>query len=216
MLNRVEKEILEKNKEAKTKLVEVEKIKERAKETFEKGQKPKTILITCSDSRVVEEYALEELPGEVFTIRTAGQVLGEEVFETIYYGLLHLNVNEIIVMGHNKCGAVNATKELVEKSKELKEEVYLFKNIVRQIERAIFKAKEYDFENNYEIINIFNIMDYIAKDPIVRMKKPKISGFFYHLEDLSVEYIAYYDWEKEKIVIEKEELKKKIGEEFEF
>ncbi|MEO2154921.1 MAG: carbonic anhydrase [Nanoarchaeota archaeon] len=214
MLNKVEKEIIEKNREfeEKHKLKSFNEIINKAKETFEKGQKPKTILITCSDSRVLEEIALEELPGEVFTIRTAGQVLGEEVFETIYYGLIHLNVKEIIVLGHNKCGAVNATKEIIEKQQE--EELFLFKNIVRQLERAIFKAKEIkeEFENKYEIINIFNIMDYLAKDPIIRKVKPKISGFIYHLEDLKVEYIAYYNWEKEKIIIEDEKLREKIKE----
>ena len=212
MINEIEKEILKANEEFEKqhKLKSFEEIYQKARETYKKGQKPIAILITCSDSRVLEEIALEELPGTIFTIRTAGQVLGEETLETIYYALYHLDVKELIVMGHDKCGAVNATKEILEKN--LKEEMFLFKNIIRQLKRAVEKAKDYDFENKYEIINVFNIMDYLANDPLIKNKKPKISGFLYHLENLEVEYLAYYDWEQDKIIIENEKLKKKIKE----
>lgn len=74
-----------------------------------KGQKPHTIVITCSDSRVIPEYIFKANFGELFVIRTAGNVLNIGELGTIEYGISHLKIKDIVVMGHTSCGAIHAS-----------------------------------------------------------------------------------------------------------
>jgi carbonic anhydrase len=82
---------------------------------FEKlasGQQPTSLLITCSDSRIVPELLTQTEPGDLFVLRNAGNIVtpcstepsGEAA--TIEYALRVLRVEEMIVCGHSHCGAI--------------------------------------------------------------------------------------------------------------
>ena len=73
------------------------------------GQKPKAIILSCSDSRVPPEIVFDQGLGDVFVIRTAGEVADPVALASIEYALEHLGSNLILVMGHSGCGAVKAT-----------------------------------------------------------------------------------------------------------
>lgn len=72
------------------------------------GQKPHTIVLSCSDSRVPPEVVFDQKLGEIFVIRTAGQALDSSAIGSIEYAIAHLGSNLIVVMGHESCGAVKA------------------------------------------------------------------------------------------------------------
>lgn len=72
------------------------------------GQTPHTIVLSCSDSRVPPEVVFDQKLGEVFVIRTAGEMVDDSVLASIEYGVEHLGANLILVMGHSSCGAVKA------------------------------------------------------------------------------------------------------------
>ena len=74
-----------------------------------KGQHPEVLVITCSDSRVVPEYIFNCGLGDIFVIRTAGNVINEGELATVEYAIEHLKVKRIVVLGHTHCGAVHAT-----------------------------------------------------------------------------------------------------------
>ena len=74
-----------------------------------KGQHPEVLVITCSDSRVVPEYIYNCSLGDIFVIRTAGNVINEGELATVEYAIEHLKVKRIVVLGHTHCGAVHAT-----------------------------------------------------------------------------------------------------------
>jgi carbonic anhydrase len=75
-------------------------------------QQPETLLITCSDSRIVPDLLTQTQPGELFVIRNAGNIIppygaangGEGA--SLEFALEVLNVRHIIVMGHSQCGAM--------------------------------------------------------------------------------------------------------------
>ncbi|MFG2622834.1 carbonic anhydrase [Streptomyces sp. NPDC048507] len=85
---------------------------------LEAGQSPQALFITCSDSRVVPALITGARPGELFELRTAGNVvppyprtagdrpLGEAA--TIEYAVRVLGVRDIVVCGHSHCGAIGA------------------------------------------------------------------------------------------------------------
>ena len=76
-----------------------------------KGQTPFAMVLSCADSRVPPEMIFNVGLGELFIIRTAGQVTDKAVLASIEYGAEHLNVPLLVVMGHDSCGAVKAAIE---------------------------------------------------------------------------------------------------------
>ena len=75
-----------------------------------KGQHPYALVITCSDSRVIPEEIFSCSLGELFVIRTAGNVINEGELASIEYGIEHLHVQAVVVLGHTMCGAIHAAK----------------------------------------------------------------------------------------------------------
>ena len=79
------------------------------KDTTVNGQHPATIVVCCSDSRVIPEAIFSAGIGEIFTIRVAGNVLLDSQLGSVQYAAGHLGSKTIIVLGHTHCGAVGAT-----------------------------------------------------------------------------------------------------------
>ena len=96
------------NKEFLNKLENDKVLKDRRDELV-KGQHPEVLVITCSDSRVVPEIIFNCSLGDIFVIRTAGNVINEGELATVEYAIEHLKVKRIVVLGHTHCGAVHAT-----------------------------------------------------------------------------------------------------------
>ncbi|GAA3500891.1 carbonic anhydrase [Streptomyces prasinosporus] len=79
------------------------------------GQAPQALFITCSDSRVIPSLITGARPGELFELRTAGNIVppygsGQPSGEaaTIEYAVEVLGVTDVVVCGHSHCGAVGA------------------------------------------------------------------------------------------------------------
>lgn len=73
-----------------------------------KGQHPSAVIITCSDSRVPPELLFNATLGELFVVRTAGEVVADIELGSIEYAVDHLDAKLIVVLGHTSCGAVSA------------------------------------------------------------------------------------------------------------
>lgn len=71
-------------------------------------QHPHTIILSCSDSRVPPEIVFDQRLGDLFVVRTAGEVLDKAALASIEYALVHLHSRLLVVMGHESCGAVKA------------------------------------------------------------------------------------------------------------
>lgn len=77
-------------------------------------QHPFAIIFGCSDSRLAAEIIFDVGLGDVFVVRTAGQVIDDAVLGSLEYGVGVLNVPLIVVLGHDSCGAVTATANAVQ------------------------------------------------------------------------------------------------------
>ena len=73
-----------------------------------KGQQPFATIVGCSDSRVPPELVFDAGFGELFIIRVAGNVISPEVMGSIQYAAVHLKTPLFVVLGHERCGAVQA------------------------------------------------------------------------------------------------------------
>lgn len=76
------------------------------------GQQPETLFITCSDSRIDPALITQTLPGDLFVIRNAGNLVptrqASGVAATLEFGIEVLGVKHLVVCGHSHCGAVAA------------------------------------------------------------------------------------------------------------
>ena len=78
------------------------------------SQNPRTLFISCSDSRLVPELVTQREPGDLFVIRNAGNIVpshGPEpggVTATVEYAVAGLGVTDIVICGHSDCGAMTA------------------------------------------------------------------------------------------------------------
>ncbi len=80
------------------------------------AQAPYAVLVSCSDSRVPPEIIFGSGLGELFTIRVAGNTIDTTALGSIEYAVDHLGVPLVVVMGHERCGAVSAAADVVQKN----------------------------------------------------------------------------------------------------
>ncbi|MEU1376099.1 carbonic anhydrase [Streptomyces triculaminicus] len=79
--------------------------------------RPTTLFIGCSDARVVPELITQSEPGELFVVRTAGNLVPayapgpDGIAASIEYAVAVLGVTDIVVCGHSACGAMTALAE---------------------------------------------------------------------------------------------------------
>src|SRR5882757_10934799 len=78
------------------------------------GQKPTVALFGCGDSRVAAELIFDQGLGNMFVVRTAGHVIDSAVLGSIEFAVTVLNVPLIVVLGHDSCGAVQATLSAID------------------------------------------------------------------------------------------------------
>ena len=81
--------------------------------TLAQGQQPFATLVGCSDSRVGPEQLFGAGLGELFIVRTAGNNVDTAGMGSIEYSVMALKVPLIVVLGHEKCGAVAAATQVV-------------------------------------------------------------------------------------------------------
>jgi carbonic anhydrase len=72
------------------------------------GQKPFAAILGCADSRVPSEIIFDQGLGDLFVVRVAGNVATSEEIGSLEYGTLVLGAKVLLVLGHEKCGAVKA------------------------------------------------------------------------------------------------------------
>ena len=82
--------------------------REQALLTAQKAQTPYAAILTCSDSRVPPEHIFSAGIGDIFVIRTAGNVVGDFALGSIEFAVDQLHVPLVMVMGHTQCAAVAA------------------------------------------------------------------------------------------------------------
>jgi carbonic anhydrase len=73
------------------------------------GQNPYAGILSCADSRIAPEYAFDSGRGDLFVCRIAGNFASEETIASLEFAVAVLNVPLFMVLGHDACGAVDAT-----------------------------------------------------------------------------------------------------------
>jgi carbonic anhydrase len=119
------------------------------------GQAPRAAVFSCVDSRVAPEFLFDTGVGDLMVIRTAGEVLDPQIAESVSYGPAALEAPLLVVLGHQKCGAVTAAHDAFvaeeaaaegdddgEEEEEAEEHDYALPETVEALRPAYEAAKE--------------------------------------------------------------------------
>ena len=155
-----------------------------------KGQHPFAVILSCSDSRVPPEILFDQGLGDLFVVRIAGNILDDDVLGSIEYAVEHLGVSLVVVLGHEKCGAVIAAVKGVN-------QVCHIQSLVKRLQPAVDQAKteKGDITDNAIHDNIQMDVNNLKKsEPIlaeyVKAGNLKIVGSYYHLNNGKVDFIS--------------------------
>ena len=143
------------------------------------GQQPFAAILSCSDSRTAPEVIFDRGLGDLFIVRNAGNVPGPLALESLHYAAAHLGARLILVLGHTKCGAVDAT--LSGQTGDIPE-------TAKEIEPAVAKSKSMsgDALDNAISENVrLTVQKLSTRPPLGEMVKAgdlQIVGAVYHLD----------------------------------
>jgi carbonic anhydrase len=157
-----------------------------------KGQNPFATIFSCVDSRVPPELIFDRGLGDLFVIRTAGHVIDHAVLGSLEFGVAELKIPLLMVLGHEKCGAVKATVEAVEHNATAEAEINWLVEGIRPAVEAV-KEQSGDLLDNAVKANISLTVERLKGSAILsealEKRELRIVGGRYDLDTGLVEII---------------------------
>jgi len=152
-------------------------------------QAPFAVIVACSDSRVPPEIVFDHSLGDLFVVRVAGNIIDDFAIGSIEYAVSVLEAKLILVLGHERCGAVDAALKGLKFNNHIKK-------VLKAIEPAV-KATKNEKENILEKTikaNVKNVRESLEKSrPLLGKLFQKgaieIKGAYYSLETGVVEIL---------------------------
>ncbi|MDP2331209.1 MAG: carbonic anhydrase [Reyranella sp.] len=151
-----------------------------------KGQAPFAAILGCADARVAPELAFDQEPGELFVVRVAGNFVTPDGLGSLEFGAAVLGTKVIMVLGHNSCGAINATVAALQKSNTLPGHIAGLVTAIKPGVEPVVKAGGADLEQRAVVANVqANVRRLQTEKPIlgdmVAAGKLKVVGAYYDL-----------------------------------
>ncbi|WP_409997210.1 carbonic anhydrase [Bradyrhizobium cosmicum] len=164
------------------------------REALAGGQNPFAAVLSCADSRIAPEYAFDAGRGDLFVCRVAGNFAGVETIASMEYAVAVLGAPLILVLGHDACGAVDATLKAIRDNKSPP-------GHIPTLVDAIAPAAKAAMQQGGEVLDQAirqNVIDNVAKlksaAPILNAAaeqgKLKVLGGIYRLTTGTVDLIA--------------------------
>ena len=158
-------------------------------ESLVDGQHPYAAIISCADSRVPPNEVFDCDLGEIFVVRTAGNVVAEFELGSIEYAVEHLGTPLVMVLGHTGCGAVAGAYDWTGGEGAL---AAIMDEVSPSVERARKKASAKDeIISLSEIYNVENSVKRLKASPILAaLPQGAIVGAKYDIHTGAVEIIC--------------------------
>jgi carbonic anhydrase len=159
------------------------------------GQHPFAAVLSCADSRVPVEVLFDQGLGDIFSVRVAGNVADVSEMASLEYGVEHLQIPVVVVLGHTKCGAVSAAISGGELPPHLAHLLGLIAPAVTQGRKIAPALSGNDRVTDVVRRNVVMTMGTLLTDsPIIReaveSKKLKLVGAVYDLDDGKVRFMG--------------------------
>ncbi|OCK59969.1 carbonic anhydrase [Bradyrhizobium sp. LMTR 3] len=158
------------------------------------GQNPHAAILSCADSRIAPEFAFDSGLGDLFVCRVAGNFANDDTVASMEYAAAVLNTPLILVLGHDRCGAVDAT---IQSLKDDKPPPGHIPSLIAALAPAV-KASSQQSGDALANATRQNVVDNVNKlksaTPIlnaaVEQNKLKVVGGLYRLDTGSVELLS--------------------------
>src|ERR1700722_15235754 len=164
------------------------------REALAGGQNPYAGILSCADSRIAPEYAFDTGRGDLFVCRGAGNFANDETVASLEYAVAILNTPLILVLGHDSCGAVDAT------IKSLRDNTTLPGHLPSLVEALAPSVRASADQPGDKLANAIkqNVIDTVAKlksaTPILKAAfeqgKINVVGGIYRLANGKIEMVA--------------------------
>lgn len=146
-----------------------------------KGQKPFAAILGCADSRFPSEIIFDQGLGDLFVCRVAGNVATPEEIGSLEFGSLVLGTKVIVVVGHKRCGAVEATIKGAQVPGQIASLLDAIKPAVQETE-----GKSGDRLENASKANVMLQAERLKASPVISQliqeNKLKVVGAYYDLD----------------------------------
>lgn len=181
------------------------------------GQKPDTLFIACSDSRVVPNLFASTNPGDLFVLRNIGNLIPRastsiqenSPIAVIEFSIFSLNVSDIIVCGHSECGAIQALVEGVDSNccSHLKSWLKHGEEAVKKVRNGFTLNPSLSEHNQISQVNVLQQMEHIKSYPFIRerleKKQLRIHGWWFDIAQADV-YCYEHDLNQFVLIDDKE------------
>src|SRR6266404_4676155 len=153
------------------------------------GQRPFAIVLGCADSRTPPEVLFDQGLGDLFVVRVAGNVLDDHVLASIEYAVDHLGARLIVVLGHKRCGAIQAAKETLDSKAEAPAHI---NSLVTAIQPAVEATRGADLEATIKA-NTDNVVQSLrSSEPVLKKEVEAgaitVLGAYYDLDTGAVAF----------------------------
>jgi carbonic anhydrase len=148
-----------------------------------KTQHPFAAIVCCSDSRVPPEVVFDQGLGDLFIVRVAGNVINDEGLGSLEYTVDHLGTRLILVLGHQRCGAVDAARETIAAKGKAPGHI---QSLVTAIKPAVEATAKEDLDATIKA-NVKHVVDALrSSTPILKAAvdsgKIQVIGGYYSLD----------------------------------
>lgn len=170
-------------------------------------QHPVAVVLGCIDSRVPVETIFDMSFGDLFCVRVAGNVVNEDVLASIEYACHVAGAKLIIVLGHTRCGAIQASCDHVEKGHITQLLAKIKPAISAETETTTDRcSKNFDFVTKVTELNIANTLQQIYREsPILKLMIDQDNiGLVGAIYDVRSGKVAFGDYAQELIKLDKE------------
>jgi carbonic anhydrase len=153
-------------------------------------QHPFAVIVSCSDSRVPPEIVFDQGLGDLFIVRVAGNVMNNEGLGSIEYAVDHLGSRLILVLGHQRCGAVDAAKQTIAAKGKAPGHI---ESLVMAIKPAVQATAKDDLDTTIKA-NVKNVVQALRlSTPILKGEvdsgKIQVVGGYYSLDTGAVTFL---------------------------
>lgn len=164
------------------------------------GQKPDTLFIACSDSRVVPNLFASTNPGDLFVLRNIGNLVppfscscqDDSAAAVIEFSVASLNVSDVVVCGHSECAAMQALAKGVDTPScpHLESWLKYGKEALKKVREGVIIDPSLSLHNQISQTNVLQQLEHIKSYPFIKdrleKKKLRVHGWWFDIAQADV------------------------------
>ncbi len=162
------------------------------------GQKPDTLFIACSDSRVVPNLFASTNPGDLFVLRNIGNLIppvasnDDSATAVVEFSIFSLEVSDIIICGHSECGAMHALLHGVDSKSccHLGSWLKYGKEALNKVRKGVEINPGLSEQNQLSQVNVLQQMEHIKSYPFIQeriaKKELRVHGWWFDIAHADV------------------------------